>query len=64
MDSPEEVARASVKGLLEKKINVILGGKQRVEDIKENFEKPLQFDQKVAKQLDAIRIRAQKHRAR
>ncbi|MDR8389719.1 SDR family oxidoreductase [Aliifodinibius sp. S!AR15-10] len=63
MDSPEEVARVSVKGLLEKEINVILGGQQRIDDIKENFEEPLKFDQKVAKLFDSLQVRAKEHRS-
>ena len=37
MDTPEEVARVSVEGLLNREINVIVGGKEREEHIKLNF---------------------------
>lgn len=63
MDSPEKVARASVKGLLNKEIEVILGGQQRKHQIQANFQDPLQVDKKVEEKFDSLRARAEEHRS-
>ncbi|RNL89867.1 SDR family NAD(P)-dependent oxidoreductase [Sinomicrobium pectinilyticum] len=63
MDSPELVAQLTLEGLTDKKIRVVLGGDQRLEDEKTNFEKPLEFDKKVSTLYDAMQKRAANHRS-
>lgn len=63
MDSPEKVARASMEGLLNKEIEVVLGGQQRKDTIQENFETPLKVDKKVEGKFESLRKRAEKHRS-
>jgi short-subunit dehydrogenase len=63
MDTPEEVAKASVEGLLKKEINVILGGKEREEQVKMNFLEPKKIDQFAIANFDALRERTKSHRS-
>ena len=63
MDSPEEVARVSVEGLLNQEINVILGGKEREEQIKINFLQPKMIDQFAVANFEGLRERTKSHRA-
>ncbi len=63
MDSPELVAQKTVEGMTNKEIEVILGGKQRIEDRKSNFEAPLEFDKKVEKIYADLEDRATAHRS-
>lgn len=63
MDSPEKVARATIGGLINKKIEVILGGQQRIDTVQTNFEEPLQVDKKVAEKFESLRKRAEHHRS-
>ncbi|MDZ7772195.1 MAG: SDR family oxidoreductase [Balneolaceae bacterium] len=46
MDTPEEVAAATIEGLLNKDIEVILGGQQRMDEIHLHREEPLEMDKK------------------
>lgn len=63
MDTPEQVAEASIEGLLNQKIEVILGGRQRTDDIRMNFEQPLEMDKKAQKLFESLQKRADKHRS-
>lgn len=63
MDTPEEVAKASVDGLLNGEINVILGGKEREEQIKLNFLEPAKIDAFAAANYEALRERTKQHRS-
>ncbi|MDZ7720529.1 MAG: SDR family oxidoreductase [Balneolaceae bacterium] len=63
MDTPEEVAQASIEGLLNKEIDVILGGQKRLDDIRLNFEEPLEMDKKAEKAFESLKKRAEHHRA-
>lgn len=63
MDSPEQVANATIAGLHDSEIDVVLGGSQRKEDIRTNFEEPLKMDEKLKVRLEALKIRAKNHRA-
>lgn len=63
MDTSEDVAKAAVEGLLNKEINVILGGKEREEQIKTNFLEPRKIDAFAAANFEALRERAQNHRS-
>lgn len=63
MDTSEDVAKAAVEGLLNKEINVILGGKEREEQIKTNFLEPRKIDAFAAANFEALRERTQNHRS-
>lgn len=63
MDSPEEVAKVSVEGLLKKEINVILGGKDREEQIKVNFLEPEKIDQFAIANYEALSESTRNHRS-
>ena len=63
MDSAEDVARAAVEGLLNQEINVILGGKDREEQIKTNFLEPKKMDAFAAANFESLRKRTQTHRS-
>lgn len=63
MDTPDDVAKASIEGLLSRKINVILGGKQREEQIKTNFLEPLKIDEFAVANYEALRQRTRNHRS-
>lgn len=63
MDSPELVAKKSLEGLLNKEINVILGGEQRLKDIDTNFNHPLDIDESVKENYEAYKSRTEDHRA-
>jgi short-subunit dehydrogenase len=63
MDSPEMVASKSIQGLLDGELNVIFGGKQRLEDIDTNFNDPKKMDEKAEDQFEALRERTETHRA-
>lgn len=63
MDSPQKVAKATIEGLRNKEIEVILGGQQRLEDIKTNLNNPLKMDEKVNGLYESLRIRAKQHRS-
>lgn len=62
MDTPEEVARVSVEGLLNREINVIVGGKEREEHIKLNFLEPKKFYEYAIANYDGMREMARNHR--
>ena len=55
MDTPEMVAKASVEGLLNKEINVLLGGKEREEQVKMNFLEPEKMDQYAAANFENLK---------
>lgn len=63
MDTAEEVAQKSVAGLLSGEINIILGGKQREEQIQLNFSNPEKFDEIAKSSYDALQKRTENHRA-
>lgn len=63
MDSPEKVAKASIDGLLNKEIEVILGGEEQKKMIKTNVNEPMKLDKKLTNQLNALKERAENHRA-
>lgn len=63
MDSPDDVARIAIEGLLNKEINVILGGKQREEQIMINFLEPKKVDEVAISNYEALRKRTEKHRS-
>lgn len=63
MDTAEDVAKAAVAGLLQGEINVILGGKQREEQIKVNFLEPKKIDAFAAANYEQLRERTKQHRS-
>lgn len=63
MDTPDDVAKASIGGLLNKEINVILGGKEREEQVKMNFLEPRKIDQFAIANFEALRERTKSHRS-
>lgn len=63
MDTPEEVAKASIEGLRNKEIEVILGGEKRMQQIQTNWQEPLEMDKNVIQQYDSLKARAENHRA-
>ena len=63
MDKPEDVAKVSVDGLLNKEINVILGGQPREEQIKMNFLEPKKIDEYAKANFEGLRAITQNHRA-
>ncbi|MFD3002102.1 SDR family NAD(P)-dependent oxidoreductase [Pontibacter toksunensis] len=63
MDTPEEVARVSVEGLLNREINVIVGGKEREEHIKLNFLEPRKFDEYAIANYEGMSEMARNHRS-
>lgn len=63
MDKPEAVAKASVEGMLNKEINVILGGQPREEQIKINFMEPEKIDAFAVANFEKLREVTENHRA-
>ena len=63
MDSPEDVAKATITGLIQKEINVIIGGKAMEEQVKLNFLEPIKFDQIAANNFEALKERTKNHRS-
>lgn len=63
MDSPEDVAKATITGLIQKEINVIIGGKEMEEQVKVNFLEPRKFDQIAANNFEALKERTKNHRS-
>jgi hypothetical protein len=63
MDSPENVARATIEGLLNGENEVVLGGQQRIEQIEENFNEPTKVDEKVKEKFKSLAKRAKDHRS-
>jgi short-subunit dehydrogenase len=63
MDSAEDVARASLAGLLAGEINVIMGGAEREAQIKTNFLEPRKIDAVAVANYEALRERTARHRS-
>jgi len=63
MDSPELVAQATLDGLMDKEIEVILGGQRRLDHIHINVNEPLKIDNMLKDKFDSLASRAEKHRA-
>ena len=63
MDSPALVAARTVEGLVNKDIEVIMGGERMLENRKLNFEAPLQLDEKLKANYDAMAKRSAGHRS-
>ncbi|PKQ44722.1 SDR family NAD(P)-dependent oxidoreductase [Confluentibacter flavum] len=63
MDTPDLVAQQTIEGLQNNKIDVILGGDQRLEDVKKNINDPKEFDKKAATMYEALLERTSNHRS-
>lgn len=63
MDSPEDVAKATIAGLIQEQINVIVGGEKMEEQVKLNFLEPKKIDQIAADNFEALRKRTKNHRS-
>lgn len=63
MDSPEDVAKITIAGLIHEEINVIVGGKEMEEQVKLNFLEPKKFDQIASGNFEALRKRTKNHRS-
>lgn len=63
MDSPETVAKAAIKGLLNKEIDVILGGEEKKEQVKTNFNNPKKIDKMAEENLESLKKRTKSHRS-
>ncbi len=63
MDSPETVAKAAIEGLINKKIDVILGGEDKKEMVSTNFNNPGKIDEMAKNNLDSLKERTKSHRA-
>lgn len=63
MDSAETVAKAAIRGLVEAEINVILGGKEKKEQVSINFNHPEKIDEMAREKMDAFKERTKSHRS-
>jgi short-subunit dehydrogenase len=63
MDSPEIVAAKTIEGLINRQTEVIMGGEKMLENRRLNFETPLELDEKLKANYDAMRQRARGHRS-
>lgn len=63
MDSPEEVAKLTVNGLISREINVILGGEERKKQIELNFNHPRKMDEVAIANYEALEKRTRQHRS-
>ncbi|MFC4094542.1 SDR family NAD(P)-dependent oxidoreductase [Euzebyella saccharophila] len=63
MDTPEHVAEKSIDGLINKKLHVIFGGEERLQESKLNFESPEKLDAKIAESYDERREASLEHKS-
>jgi short-subunit dehydrogenase len=63
MDSPEFVAERSIQGMLNKEIQVIFGGEERLKENRLNFEAPAELDMLVAQNYDQRKTASLNHKA-
>ena len=63
MDSPEYVAQRSLEGLMNKEIQVIFGGEERLKENTLNFEAPAEMDKIVAKNYEERKKASLDHKA-
>jgi len=63
MDSPETVAKAALKGLLNKDIDVILGGQKKKEQVEINFNNPKEIDKMAEENLESLKEKTKSHRS-
>jgi short-subunit dehydrogenase len=63
MDSPEFVAERSIQGMLNKEIQVIFGGEERLKENRLNFEAPAELDMLVAQNYEQRKTASLDHKA-
>ncbi len=63
MDTAEDVAIATITGLMQKQMNVVMGGEEKDDQIKVNFLEPEKVDQIAAASFEALRTRTKSHRS-
>lgn len=63
MDRPEDVAEKTIQGLINREIEVIMGGEKMLVNRKLNFEGPLELDEKLKANYETMRQRASAHRS-
>lgn len=63
MDSPDYVAKRSIEGLINKELQIVFGGEQRIKDNELNFMHPEKFDAKVVQMYDQYKESSDGHRA-
>ena len=63
MDSPEEVAKMTIKGLIANDFEVIIGGEERKKQIDLNFNDPKKIDEFAKANYEALEKRTKKHRS-
>ncbi|MDO1513744.1 SDR family oxidoreductase [Maribacter confluentis] len=63
MDSPELVAKRSLEGMLNKEIQVIFGGEERLKENRLNFEDPAALDEVVAQNYEQRKTASLDHKA-
>lgn len=63
MDSPAEVAKLSIDGLIAKEINVLVGGEERKQQVHLNFTDPQKMDQMAKANYEGLRKRTRNHRS-
>lgn len=63
MDSPEEVAKLAIDGLISGEINVIVGGEEREKQIKMNFNDPKTMDKIAIDNYENLEKRTRNHRS-
>jgi len=63
MDTPELVASRAIEGLINKEIDVVMGGQAMQQNRQLNFEAPLKLDKKLHERYNAMKERASGHRA-
>ena len=63
MDSPEFVAERSIQGMLNKEIQVIFGGEERLHENRLNFESPAELDKLVAQNYEQRKTASLDHKA-
>lgn len=63
MDSPQEVAKQTIKGIETHKNEVIMGGEERKNQISMNFNSPEKIDEFAKANYDALKKRTRKHRS-
>jgi len=63
MDSPQQVAQHTIEGLINNDLEVVMGGDRMRDNRRQNFEAPLDLDEKLKANYDAMAKRAAGHRS-
>jgi len=63
LDDPDLVARQAIEGLINREIEVVMGGERMQQNRRLNNDAPLELDKKLEANYEAMRQRASGHRA-